>query len=246
MKTPMFGDGHGVLLWMLESTPEVDEEWNRWYNDEHVPALVEVPGVRTASRWVVSDVLVGTAPAKYLAFYELDDLGVLETDAYHRNRASLGPGMRREWTTQMLGAIVRAAGGAYRIDDTHMRGDGVGPATDLIAIGADSDVDEALRQVLDAADGISGWRTLTRAAGSPKIAGMMERDVTPSRLLLCAVDDVAAAAPALMASLPSGAASFAIAYERLLALPPHWPSMGLDSPERATPPPADRPPRGLA
>ncbi|MGZ3596042.1 MAG: hypothetical protein ACXWMV_12625, partial [Syntrophales bacterium] len=57
--------------------PEMEEEFNRWYNEEHIPRLLKVPGVLWAKR--------GTSTAdgqKYIAVYEHENVEVQKTAAY--------------------------------------------------------------------------------------------------------------------------------------------------------------------
>jgi len=58
----------------------MEEEFNAWYDSEHLPERLSIPGFRSARRWVAPH-----APAnsgKYLATYELDSLQVLQTPDY--------------------------------------------------------------------------------------------------------------------------------------------------------------------
>jgi hypothetical protein len=75
----------GVLVVMTDIPPEEEERFNHWYDTEHVPERVSVPGVRRARRYVRYDDApqppAGTVAAsrgpKYLVIYELDDVDVL-------------------------------------------------------------------------------------------------------------------------------------------------------------------------
>lgn len=48
--------------------PKREAEFNRWYNDVHVPDVLETPGVVRASRYEAVD----AAGSKYLALYEIE------------------------------------------------------------------------------------------------------------------------------------------------------------------------------
>jgi hypothetical protein len=56
-----------VYVVTVEMEPEWEKEVNRWYNEEHVPALLAVPGYRGARRYVAID-----GEPKYLNWYEID------------------------------------------------------------------------------------------------------------------------------------------------------------------------------
>jgi hypothetical protein len=69
----------GLLLTMTEPPPAMEEEFNAWYDDEHMAERLSIPGFRSAQRWV-ADVKPGEG--KYLATYELDSLAVLSSRQY--------------------------------------------------------------------------------------------------------------------------------------------------------------------
>ena len=57
-----------VLTVRVDVSPEKEDEFNAWYNEDHIPALVKVEGVRSAKRYRAVE---GTP--KYLAIYELEN-----------------------------------------------------------------------------------------------------------------------------------------------------------------------------
>jgi hypothetical protein len=69
--------GTGLLMVWTDVDAENEEEFNRWYDEEHVHRLLEVPGILSASRYVA---LRGSP--KYLAMYELEDVHVTRTSAF--------------------------------------------------------------------------------------------------------------------------------------------------------------------
>lgn len=190
----MFDGSQAVLLWMLEPGEPLEDEWNEWYDTEHVPALMSVPGFLNGSRFRVDEHLGGAMPPRFLAYYELAGLDVLESEEYHRNRASLGPGMRRNWTRRMLAEVVRAAGGQYTVagEWTESGQPLPGAPEQLLVIGlgpsgaSDEGVVELLSQ-LRGSPAVLGYRDLSLHAGSPQIKGMMNREESPRRLIVCAV-----------------------------------------------------------
>ena len=69
----------GLLLTMTEPPARLEEEFNAWYDDEHMAERLAVPGFRSARRWV-ADAKPGEG--KYLATYELDSPEVLTSADY--------------------------------------------------------------------------------------------------------------------------------------------------------------------
>lgn len=88
----------GLLLTMTEPPQRMEEEFNAWYDDEHLPERLAVPGYRSARRWVADGV---PGRGKYLATYELDSAGVLQSDAYLQRLNNPTP-----WTKRCLKACI--------------------------------------------------------------------------------------------------------------------------------------------
>jgi hypothetical protein len=94
----------GFLLVLMQPPPTIEEEFNAWYDTEHVPERLAVPGVETALRFSST---TGAAP-KYLAMYDLSAESVLDTDAY-RNVAGANSS---PWTRRVTGRtkVYRSVG----------------------------------------------------------------------------------------------------------------------------------------
>ena len=93
----------GFLLVLMQPPPTLEEEFNAWYDTEHIPERAAVPGIRSALRFVCLD-----GHPRYLAMYDLDHFGVLESEAYLRvayDRSS-------PWTKRVTSrvTIYRSAG----------------------------------------------------------------------------------------------------------------------------------------
>ena len=56
--------GTGLLMVWTDIDPQFEVEFNNWYDEEHLPRLLEVPGFLSAGRYVA----VKGAP-KYLAMW---------------------------------------------------------------------------------------------------------------------------------------------------------------------------------
>jgi hypothetical protein len=65
-----------VVVVTLDVEPEWEAELNRWYEEEHIPALLSLPGFLGADRYLALD----GAP-KYMAFYQLAGLDAWERAA---------------------------------------------------------------------------------------------------------------------------------------------------------------------
>jgi hypothetical protein len=69
--------GTGLLMVWVDIDPEHAADFNRWYDEEHMPQLLSVPGFLSGGRY---EALKGSP--KYLALYELEDHNVLRSAAY--------------------------------------------------------------------------------------------------------------------------------------------------------------------
>lgn len=69
-----------LALWN-DVTPEFDAQYNDWHANEHVPERLGVPGMLWGRRF---QALPSTAGPRYLTLYGLQNLRVLESDAYRR------------------------------------------------------------------------------------------------------------------------------------------------------------------
>lgn len=70
----------GFLLVFMNPPPAFDEEFNAWYDSEHVPERLSVPGFVTGLRYMN----IAAGAPRYLAMYDLEGFGVLDTPEYHR------------------------------------------------------------------------------------------------------------------------------------------------------------------
>jgi hypothetical protein len=89
----------GLLLTLTEPPPSMEEEFNAWYDTEHLAERLSIPGFRSARRWVAD---LAPGEGKYLATYELDSLAVLESPQY---LAHVGDNFT-PWSKRCLGAAV--------------------------------------------------------------------------------------------------------------------------------------------
>ena len=85
---PPAGAG-GLLVNAMNIAPELEAEFNEWYDKEHIPALGAVPGVLCARRFRGS-----SGNRKYVALYHLADPDVVESAEWKEARQS-------EWTSRL-------------------------------------------------------------------------------------------------------------------------------------------------
>ena len=71
--------GTGMLAVWCEVPEPLEQEFNRWYNEEHIYERLSVPGILSAARY--ESVLNGP---KHLAVYELESPAVMDSEEYVR------------------------------------------------------------------------------------------------------------------------------------------------------------------
>jgi hypothetical protein len=88
----------GLLLTLTEPPAGMDEEFNAWYDTEHLAERLAIPGFRSATRWIAD---APPGEGRYLATYELDSVQVLASHDYLARFHSPTP-----WSRRCLGKAV--------------------------------------------------------------------------------------------------------------------------------------------
>jgi hypothetical protein len=76
MSTPKYDARYLLMLLVEFGEPSLEEEWNRWYDDVHIPAMLSVPGFLTAFRYKEHE-----QPSRYLTVYEIESPEVCRSEA---------------------------------------------------------------------------------------------------------------------------------------------------------------------
>ena len=88
--------GRGLLMVYADVGPEHEDEFNRWYNEEHIPERLSIPGVLNAARYTA----VRGGP-KYLACYELAAPETWYSEAWQRLVKN-----PTEWSRRMAPRVI--------------------------------------------------------------------------------------------------------------------------------------------
>ena len=86
----------GFLLVMMQPPPAFEEEFNAWYDSEHIPERLAVPGFLTGLRYMCLD-----EHPRYLAMYDLESYDVLQSPAYKK----VGYDQASPWTKRVTGRV---------------------------------------------------------------------------------------------------------------------------------------------
>jgi hypothetical protein len=88
----------GLLFMAFDFSAAHEDEFHDWYDREHVPERLGVPGFINAERWID-----GENPKIHVATYDLDSAGVLATPAYR----AVGGENQTVWTKRVTGMCRR-------------------------------------------------------------------------------------------------------------------------------------------
>ena len=72
---------NGILIAAMDFSAAPEDEFHDWYDLEHVPERLRVPGFLNAERWIGID-----NPKISVATYDLDNVGVLQQPGLSRGR----------------------------------------------------------------------------------------------------------------------------------------------------------------
>jgi hypothetical protein len=98
------GMAKGILIAAMSIGNAAEDEFHDWYDTEHLPERVRVPGFQLCQRWI------GTQDAKVsVATYDLDGIGVLQSPGYEAIAgANLSPWSKR--VTSRVERLMRFEG----------------------------------------------------------------------------------------------------------------------------------------
>ncbi|MGH3367208.1 MAG: hypothetical protein ACRDOY_08405 [Nocardioidaceae bacterium] len=90
----------GILLSQMDAPPGREADFHDWYDTEHIPARLVIPGFTAASRYEA----VEGAP-RWLVIYELDDLTAFDRPEYRRLKTE--PSERTRSMLATVGGFTR-------------------------------------------------------------------------------------------------------------------------------------------
>jgi hypothetical protein len=121
--------GRGIFLAYTDIDPKDEEEFNAWFNTEHLPELLGLPGFLDAARYVAY-----TGSPKYLAVYELESAEAGKTAEFLKWWANPGPWSRRispAVATTIGKNLSRAIGQQIFLADLERPDRGMAPALQI-------------------------------------------------------------------------------------------------------------------
>ena len=94
---------HVLVIVRIDVAQEKEEEFNRWYDEEHIPNLLGVPGVLWAKRGINS----GEGP-KFVAVYEHEHIDIQHSDAYKK-------AVQTEWSKRLNPHFLKTERDVYEL-----------------------------------------------------------------------------------------------------------------------------------
>ena len=86
----------GILIAAMNFSDVAEDEFHDWYDTEHIPERLAVPGFLNAERWIgASD------PGDSVALYDLDTVGILHSPPY----LAVGGANGSPWTKRVTGRV---------------------------------------------------------------------------------------------------------------------------------------------
>ena len=95
--------GMGLLVVSTDMPADKEEEFNRWYNEEHISELLAIPGILNAARYqaVSGLAFAGGGAPKYVACYELVSPEVIGSEAFQRHVEN-----PTEWSKRISPSVI--------------------------------------------------------------------------------------------------------------------------------------------
>lgn len=130
----------GILITSMNIDPQHEDEFNLWYDREHVAERVAIDGFTEARRWVAID-----ANPKYFATYCTEHFEDLSSPAYTRALAN-----QTAWSKTNIGRFLDMVRVVARI--TGSRGQGRGSVLAVVRLRPAQRSDTVRNQILDSLD----------------------------------------------------------------------------------------------
>lgn len=91
-------DGTGALVIWTDIAADAEDDFNGWYDHQHLEERVNVPGFLNGRRYeAIDEQPFGPAPGKFLAWYEVETPDVLGSAAYGARQAN-----PTAWTSRIM------------------------------------------------------------------------------------------------------------------------------------------------
>lgn len=145
-------DAMGELLIWTDIASEKEQDFNQWYDTEHMQERASIPGFKWSRRYHSK-----TASRPYLALYRTDTLRVFTSDAYRKAFEN-----QTEWSIRNFSAMHNTNRRVNAV--THVFGAGTGASVSLVCLGTIGHAQQALKvtqELCSKLPGVISVRVLT-------------------------------------------------------------------------------------
>jgi hypothetical protein len=125
--------GKGMLITSMDVDPADEQDFNLWYDREHLAERVGIDGFLEARRWIAED-----APTKYFCTYSTDTFEALSSPAYKNVLAS-----QTDWSKKHISRFQNFGRVVGRVSAS--RGQGRGAALGVVRLRPGAEDKPALR-----------------------------------------------------------------------------------------------------
>ena len=80
-----------ISLAFTNATNERDDEYNKWYDEQHLVDALVIPGIKWGERYRLSEKSRNKSPYRYLAIYEIEDILQMQKEVATRAATPLMP-----------------------------------------------------------------------------------------------------------------------------------------------------------
>ena len=98
--------GKYIYTAMIDIPVSIEAEFNRIYDERHIPDMLSVPGVTSAVRYRLRSSDSDEVP-RYLAIYEVDDPGIPNGPAWRKASDT------QEWVTEIRPRMLKRRHGLF-------------------------------------------------------------------------------------------------------------------------------------
>src|SRR6201981_2756505 len=89
---------HGILIAAMDFSNVAEDEFNDWYDTEHIPERQRVPGFLVCQRWIGAE-----HPKQSVATYDLESVSVLQGPGYR----AIGGENLSPWSKRVTSRVQR-------------------------------------------------------------------------------------------------------------------------------------------
>lgn len=161
----------GELLIWTDIAPEKEEDFNQWYDTEHMQERASIPGFKWSRRYYSE-----TASRPYLALYRTESLHVFTSAPYRQAFEN-----QTEWSVRNFTAMHSTNRRVNAV--TEMTGAGTGAFVSLVCLGSDANAQAALAMIESLSDEISGVIATRILTPDPNLSTPLPSEDTSKRVL---------------------------------------------------------------